>query len=184
MGRVADDSVHMPTSALVFLAVRAIHVLLAAAWLGTTAFIYLLLSPALDKVGPSSAPLLAELGRRGIHVIIASVGGITVLSGIWLYWHFTGGFDPAASATMGARVFGAGGAAGILALILGGAVVGRNSKKLTDLGAKAAVTTDATQKATLMTEIAAAKRRLSVWGKTVLALQVVALVLMAIGHYV
>lgn len=127
---------------------------------------------------------MAAFGRRGIHALIASVGGITVLSGIWLYWHFTGGFDPAVSGTIGARVFGAGGAAGILALILGGAIVGRKSKKLTDLAAKAASATDQAQKATLMAEIAASKRNMSFWGKTILVLQVVALVCMAVGHYV
>ena len=167
-----------------FLAVRSLHVLLAATWLGTTAFIYLFLSPALDEVGPASAPVLAVFGRRGIHVLIASVGGITVLSGIWLYWHFTGGFDPAASGTIGARVFGAGGAAGILALIFGGAIVGRKTKKLTELAAKAVSTTDSPQKAGLMAEIAASKRNLSFWGKTILVLQVIALVYMAVGHYV
>jgi len=173
----------MTSSTLAFLAVRALHVLLAAAWLGTTAFIYLFLSPALDEMGPSSATLMAIMGRRGINALIASVGGLTVLTGIWLYWRFTGGFDPAASATMGARVFGAGGAAGILALILGGAIVGRTAKKMTDVAAKAGAV-DATQRAALIAEVGSMKRRLSVWGKIVLALQVVALVCMAIGHYV
>jgi hypothetical protein len=174
----------MSMSSVAFLAVRALHVLLAAAWLGTTAFIYLFLSPALDEIGPASVTLMAALGRRGINALIASVGGLTVLSGIWLYWHFTGGFDPTASATMSARVFGAGGAAGILALILGGAVVGRTAKKMTDLAARAGATTDPAQRTAISAEVVALKRRLSVWGKTVLALQVVALVCMAIGHYV
>jgi len=174
----------MSTSVFVFLAVRALHVLLAAAWLGTVAFVYLILSPALDEAGPAGAAVMAAVGRRGMHAVIASVGGVTVLSGIWLYWRFTGGFDPATSATMGARVFGAGGAAGILALILGGAIVGRSAKKLTDLGAKVSGTGDAAQRTALMSEIAATKARLNLWGKIVLALQVVALICMAIGHYV
>ena len=174
----------MSISSVAFLAVRALHVLLAAAWLGTTAFIYLILSPALDEVGPSCATLMAAMGRRGIHALIASVGGLTVLTGIWLYWHFTGGFDPAASATMSARVFGAGGAAGILALILGGAVDGRTTRKRTGLAEKAGATTDVAQRTAISAEVVALKRRMSVWGKTVLALQVVALVCMAIGHYV
>src|SRR5215470_11496411 len=126
----------MTTSAFFFLAVRALHVLLAAAWLGTVAFVYLVLSPALDEVGPSGAALMTALARRGFHALIAAVGGTTVLTGLWLYWRFTGGFDPAASATMGARVFGAGGVAGILALVIGGAIVGRTAKKLEALGAK------------------------------------------------
>jgi hypothetical protein len=174
----------MSISSLAFLAVRALHVLLAAAWVGTTAFIYLVLSPALEDVGPSSVTLMAALGRRGLDALMGSVGGLTVVTGIWLYWHFTGGFDPAASATMSARVFGAGGAAGILALIVGGAVVGRTARKMTHLAAKVGATTDVAQRTAISAEVAALKRRMSVWGKTVLALQVVALICMAIGHYV
>lgn len=174
----------MSASNLLFLGVRAFHVLFAAVWLGTTAFIYLFLSPALDEVGPPSLTVMAVMGRRGINALMASVGGLAVLSGIWLYWRLTGGFDPQQSGTMTARVFGAGGAAGILALILGGAVVGRMAKKMTELAAKASATTDAAQRAALGAEVASMKRRLSVWGKTVLALQVIALICMAVGHYV
>jgi hypothetical protein len=174
----------MSISAFVFLAVRAAHVLLAAAWLGTAAFIYLFLSPALDEMGPSGAALMTIMGRRGFHPLIAAVGGTTVLTGLWLYWRFTGGFDPTASATMGARVFGAGGVAGILALVIGGAIVGRSAKKLEALAAKIPATSDAAARTALLTEIAATKRRMGVFGRVVLALQVVALVCMAVGHYV
>ena len=174
----------MSASTLLFLAVRALHVLLAAAWLGTVGFVYLFLAPALDEAGPAGATLMVTISRRGFDVIIAVIGGVTVLTGLWLYWRFTGGFDPAASATMGARVFGAGGVAGILAAIIGGAILGRTSKKLTALAAKAMATTDAAQRAGLMAEITAAKRRMSLWGRTVFALQVVALTCMAVGHYV
>jgi uncharacterized membrane protein len=174
----------MSTSAFVFLAVRALHVLLAAAWLGTVAFIYLVLSPALDEAGPSGAALITVMSRRGFHPLIAAVGGTTVLTGLWLYWRFTGGFDPTASATMGARVFGAGGVAGIVALVIGGAVVGRAAKKLEALGAKITATSDAAARAALLAEIGATKGRMVIFGKIVLALQVVALICMAIGHYV
>jgi uncharacterized membrane protein len=174
----------MSTSTFVFLAVRAAHVLLAAAWLGTVAFIYLFLSPALDEMGPSGAALMTTMGRRGFHPLIAAIGGTTVLTGLWLYWRFTGGFDPTASATMGARVFGAGGVAGILALVIGGAIVGRTVKKLEALAAKVPATTDAAARTALLAEIGATKRRMAVFGKIVLALQVVALLCMAVGHYV
>ena len=44
---------------------------------------------------------------------MAALGGITVLTGFYLYWRLTGGFDPALSATHGAMVFGTGGIAGL-----------------------------------------------------------------------
>jgi hypothetical protein len=174
----------MSTATIAFLAVRALHVLLAATWLGTTAFIYLFLSPALDEIGPAGGRLMDSLGRRGVHIFMSSVGGLVVVTGFWLYWRFTGGFDPAASGTMSARVFGAGGAAGLLSLIIGGAVVGRTSKKMTDLASKAIAAPEGPERAALMAQVESAKRRLPFWGRIVLALQVIALLCMAVGHYV
>lgn len=174
----------MSSSNLLFLVIRSLHVLLAATWVGTVAFLYLFLIRVLDDAGPAAGPVMAGMGRRGISALIASVGGLTVLTGIWLYWRFTGGFDPVASASMGARVFGAGGVAGILALIIGGAIVGRSAKKMSDLAAAAAGTADSAQRQTLLTQMTATKRRMVTFGRIVLVLQVVALVCMAIGHYV
>ena len=174
----------MPISSLVFLAVRALHVLLAAMWIGTIAFLYFFLVRVLDDVGAASWPVMASMLKHGISPLIASTGGLTVLTGIWLYWRFTGGFDPAASATIGARVFGAGGVAGILALIIGGAIVGRTATKVAALGAKAATTTDAAQRQQLLAEIGAGKRRMVLFGRIVFVLQAIALVCMAVGHYV
>jgi hypothetical protein len=55
---------------------------------------------------------------------------------------------------------------------------------MTDFAAKVASTTDPAQKTALLAEIAATKRNMSFWGKTILVLQVIALVCMAVGHYV
>ena len=62
----------MSTSTLVFLSVRALHVLLAATWIGMVAFVQLFLAPALDDVGPSGAALMTAMGRRGLHARIAA----------------------------------------------------------------------------------------------------------------
>jgi len=173
----------MPTASIIFLSIRVLHVLLAATWVGTTAFIYVILMPALEQLGPTSDSVLIALNRQRIHVFISSIGGITVLSGIWLLWRFTGGFDPAAGGTVAARVFSTGGLAGIIALIIGGSVVGRGTQKMTDLALKMK-TAGVAEHASLAAQAAAVKRRTSIAGKIVLALQIVALVCMAIGHYV
>ena len=174
----------MSASTLLFLTVRALHVLLAAAWLGSTAFLSLFVLPSLDEAGPAGSTVMAAMGRRRVDPFFASIGGTTVLTGLWLYWRFTSGFDRVASATMAARLFGAGGLAGILALIIAGSIVGRTARKMIALASKEAASTDSTQRAALQTEIAGATRRISTYSKIVLVLQVVALVCMAIGHYV
>jgi len=173
----------MSASTVLFLALRASHVLLAALWIGAVAFTTFLLMPALEEAGPAAGPVLGALLRRKLQAVMASLGGTTVLTGLYLYYRFTGGFDPALSATRAAMVFGTGGLAGIAALIIGGAVVGRSAKQMADLGARLA-TAPAPARAAMAEEMSAARRRAAVGSRIIVALQVFAIVLMAIGHYV
>ena len=174
----------MSGATILFVTVRVLHVLLAALWLGGTAFIVFFVMPALEKTGTAAAPMMGAMARRGINPFMNAIGGITVLTGFWLYWHLTGGFQPALSGTMPARVFGAGGVAGTLAVIIGGAIVARNGRKMGELGGKALSLPEGPERARLMSESDAARQRATTWGRVMLVLQVIALVLMALGHYV
>jgi hypothetical protein len=115
---------------------------------------------------------------------MAALGGITVLSGFYLYWRFTGGFDPAVSRSNAGMAFGVGGVAGLLALIIGGSVVGRSSKKVVEIMERAAGMADGPEKGALMQQAGVLRQRLSSAGMAVVVLQVIALALMAIGHYI
>jgi uncharacterized membrane protein len=173
----------MSASTVLFLVLRAAHVLLAAVWIGAVAFTTFFLMPALEEAGPAAGPVMGALLRRKLHVFMASLGGTTVLTGLYLYYRFTGGFDPALSGTRAAMVFGTGGLAGIIALIIGGAVVSRSAKKMGELGARLAAV-PATERAAMVEEMSAARRRAATASRIIIALQVFAIVLMAIGHYV
>ena len=158
----------MTFATLLFLLVRAAHVLLAALWVGAVGFVTFLLLPAVTDSGPAGGTVMGALARRKMHVFMASIGGLTVLTGFYLYYRFTGGFDPALSGSRGAIVFGFGGICGTIALIIGGAVVGRNAKKIEEPGA----------------DVAALRARIRTSSRLVLILQLIAAGLMAIGHYV
>ena len=174
----------MSFSTLLFLAIRASHVLLAATWVGATAFMVLFVMPALKQTGPAAGPMMGAIARRGLNGFMGALGGLTVLSGFYLYWRLTGGFDPALSATRGAMVFGTGGIAGLLSVIIGGAVVGRSMAKMGDLGGKAMALPEGTERAALMTQSNAARDRGLTGARIVLVLQMIAVVCMAVGHYV
>jgi uncharacterized membrane protein len=166
-----------------FLVLRAAHVLIAVFWVGAAFFTTFFLMPALAEAGPAAGPVMSALLRRKIHAFMASIGGVTVLTGIYLYYRFTGGFDPALSGTRAAMVFGTGGLAGIVALILGGAVVGKNAKKMGELAARMATAPEA-ERAAIASQVAAARQRAETASRIVIVLQIIAVVLMAIGHYV
>jgi len=173
----------MQASTVLFLLVRAAHVLVAAIWVGSTFFITYFLFPTLQETGPAAGPVVGGLTRRKLSAFQASLGGTAVLTGFYLYYRFTGGFDTTLSATRSAMVFGTGGIVGLAALIIGGAVVGRNANKMSELGARLASAPES-ERAALAGQMAAHRSRAATAGRIVTILQMIAVVLMAIGHYV
>ncbi len=171
-------------NAVLFLAARAIHVLAAAIWIGSTVFVSLLLVPVVDASGPSGGQVMMGITRRGISTYMSILGALTAATGVYLLWRFTGGFDPAVSTTHAGLAFCVGGTAGILAGIVGGAVVGRSSGAMATLAQRASAATDEAGRAAASAQIAALRRRMKAGSRAVIALQTVAAVLMAIGHYV
>jgi len=169
---------------MIFLGARALHVLLGAIWLGTAVLMAFFLTPAVEEAGPEGGKVMMGIARRGMLTFIASVAGTTVLTGLWLYWHFTDGLDASIRESMGGRVFGLGGLLGLAAAVVGGSVVSRNVKKLMELGAQAAAATDAGARSQLMQQAAAARKRVATGGRIVAILLMVTIVLMALGHYV
>jgi hypothetical protein len=171
-------------TATTFLAIRAAHVLMAALWIGATVFASAMLMPAIDATGATGGLLMQRLNRRGFHVYMAAISVTTLASGLYLFWHFTGGFDLSVSASHAGLVFGTGGVAGILAGIIGGAVVARSGKQLESLlGHAITIADDHTHRA-LLQRVATLKRRMKIGTRAIVGLQTVALVCMAVGHYV
>lgn len=173
----------MSGGTILFLFMRVLHVLLAAVWLGATVFVSLLLMPAVNATGPAGGQVMISLNKR-IVPFFASLAGLTVLTGIYLYGRFTGWFDPGLSQSRAGMAFGIGGVAGIVAAIIGGSVVGRSSKKVVELMQQAATLPDGAQKGSLMQEVNVLKQRMTTFGGVVLVLQFVAAGLMALGHYI
>ena len=174
----------MSPGSLLFLVVRVLHVFLAAVWIGAAVFTSYFLMPAIAESGPAGGQVMAAVARRGITRFLAIVAGTTIVTGIYLYWRFTGGFDPGVSASRSGMVFGAGGVAGIFAAIIGGAVVGRGANELVESGGRMASLSEGPERAALLQRMGGLRQRVAAAGKMVLLLQVIALTLMVIGHYV
>jgi uncharacterized membrane protein len=170
-------------STVLFLTLRVVHVLLAAVWIGATVFMSLLLMPAIEAAGPAGGQIMIGLNRKGMAAFFGATGGITLLTGIYLFWRFTGGFDPEISRSHAGMAFSIGGLAGLLAVVIGGAVVSRSSKKVIGLMEQAAKLPD-TQRGALMQEAGVLRQRMKTFGSLVIVFQFIALALMAVGHYI
>ena len=168
---------------VLFLTLRVVHVLLAAVWIGATVFMSFLLMPAIEAAGPAGGQVMIGLNRKGMSAFFGATGGITVLTGTYLFWRFTGGFDPEVSRSHAGVAFSIGGLAGLIAVIVGGAVVGRSANKAVALMEQAAKMPD-TQRGPLMQEAGVLRQRMKTFGSLVLICQVIALVLMAVAHYI
>lgn len=167
-----------------FLTIRVLHVFLAALWIGAAVFLTYVLMPAVREAGPAGGQVIVKLTRRGLHRFMASLAGLTVVTGIWLYWRFTGGFDPAISGSRAGMAFGAGGVAGLIALGIGGAVVGRGSKQMAGLIEKAAALPEGPERAAAVQAMAPVGARLETGSSILIVLLAIAVALMAVGHYI
>lgn len=155
--------------------IRALHILVAAAWFGAAAFLTLFLMPAVRQLGPQGGnQVLAALMQRRFHVFMAANAMLTVLSGAWMYWLLTGGLQPAAIGSHDGLVYGLGGMAGLLAAIVGATVVGRSSKQLAELA-----TERGAPDAGLVARLQA---RVRIGSRVALALMFAALLAMTLAH--
>lgn len=170
-------------TASLLLVVRALHILLAALWVGAIFLMTMFVIPAVRDAGTAGGSFMVALHRRGLHVFMATSAGLTVLSGLWLYWIFTAGFNHDAMLTHGGLAFGIGGLCGLLAAIVGGSVVGRGFKRIVAMSERTAALPEG-ERAAHVQQITALRQRTGNAAKIVLVLVIAALLLMAVGHYV
>jgi len=156
--------------------IRALHIVVAAAWFGAAAFLTLYLMPAMSQLGPQGGPVMVALTQRRFHVFMAANAVLTVLSGAWMYWMLTGGLQPAAIGSHDGLVYGFGGLAGLLAAVIGATVVGRSSKQLADMAAAGGPPEPA--------QVARLQARVRAGSRLALTLLVVALLAMTLAHVV
>lgn len=174
----------MSADTLLFLGMRVLHVVLAGIWLGAAFFTTIFLFPAVVQAGPAGGQVMGTLVRRGVPAFMASIGGTTVLTGVYLFWRFTGGFDPAASASRAGMAFSVGALAGLIALIVGGSMVGRSAKRAAVIGPKIATLPEGAERTALMNEMTVLGSRMATFGRIVLVLLLIAMATMALGHYI
>jgi hypothetical protein len=174
----------MSSNVLLFLSMRVLHVVLAGAWFGAAVLLTLYLGPAVEQAGPAGGKLMGILVRRGLAKYMAAIGGLTIVTGVYLFWRFTGGFDPALSSSRAGMAFSVGALTGLIALILGGSMVGASAKKLAALDAQAGTMPEGPGRAALMNTMETLRERMSTFGKIVVALLFISMAAMALGHYI
>ena len=102
---------------------RLTHIFVGVFWAGTVIFNAWLLAPTLRDLGPDGGKVMGGLAKRGMFTILPITGILTILSGIWLYWHASVGFSPEYMRSRPGMVYGLGMVATLLAFLIGILVV-------------------------------------------------------------
>ena len=167
-----------------YLVTRVAHIVLGAVWVGAIFLAAFFLMPAVAEAGPDGAKVMAGIIRRKYMSLVPVIAGVTVVSGFYLYWRYTAGFDPAISRTAGAMVFGTGGIVAVLAYGLGVHVMRGNMLKAAALTAKAGGMPDGAEKSALMAEAMARRKTAMRVAPIVAVMLLITTALMALGHRV
>ncbi len=165
-----------------YLSIRALHVLCGALWVGFAVFGALWLMPMTQDLGPDAARVGQSLQRRGYMVAIPTVSLVAILSGGWLYWRFTAGFETDASGTPAAMAFGTGGVLAILSWVIGVLFIGRGMAKSGALAIRAASAPEP-ERSRMLAEAGALRKRAMIVNRLVAILLVITIVLMSVAHY-
>ena len=160
-------------NAVVLFLLRAIHILGGVLWVGGVVVVGLFLLPATQAVGPAAQPMMQFImGRRKLPVYLMSLGVVTTLGGLLLFYRnvsLTGGAWARSPMGVGISV---GAAAAILALIVGMTVSAPAAKKMN--GPPDSMTPE--QRAVLM-------RRLTLGARLTFFLLLVSALFMATARY-
>jgi hypothetical protein len=166
---------------LVFM--RLLHIVLGVFWAGALIFHALWLIPALRDAGPEGAKVAAGLMRRHFFAILPAVGGLTILSGFWLYWRASLGFQPAYMRSSSGMTYGVGALAAIVALVLGVTVMRPSMLRAAELS-QAAGAAPPHERETKLAQAQALRARGAQAARIVALLLAIATGAMAVGRYV
>ena len=162
---------------------RLVHVVLGAVWVGMAVFSTFWLSPAFQEAAPDGAKVMAALQRRGMMTVMPILALGTLLSGIWLYWRASAGFQAEYVTSRMGLTFGLGGTAAILAYGIGMVVMRPWMMRSMALAQTLSSATPA-EREQRMAEIQRLRARGAAASRWVALLLIAAVAAMAVGRYV
>ena len=161
---------------------RLIHVLGGIVWVGAMVFVAAFLIPAIRETGPDGAKVMAAIGKRRFMHIMPALAVATILSGIYLYWRVSDGFEVGYMKSGPGHVYAIGGLLAILAFVLGLTVTRPAMIKSVAL-AQAAASASESERDVMLAKAAALRARGAKGGVVIVWMLFVAAASMAVGRY-
>lgn len=166
----------------VVLLMRVLHVLLGVFWGGTVLLNAFFLQPAMRDAGPEGGKVMGALMRRGFMTAMPVAAVITLLSGLWLYWQVSGGFQPAYVHSVQGLTYATGGLSAIVGFAIGLTTIRPNMGKAAALMQAASQASEADRGA-MAAQAQTLRQRAATAGNVVNVLIIVAILAMGIARY-
>ena len=122
---------------IVMIVLRLIHIGSAMYWAGSAFFIVTYLTPIAQAAGPEGAKVMQRLAMSSFPRVLPSVGGITVLAGLLMYWKDSGGLQLIWITTPTGLGFTFGALMGLTSLIIGATVTAPTINRLAAIAREA-----------------------------------------------
>ena len=161
---------------------RLVHIFTGVFWAGTVFLLARFLLPSIKASGPGGDKVVQQMFLRKIGIAIPVSALLAVLSGFTMYWANIKGSGGAWASSRPASVFGIGGLAALIALILGAAIIGPSLEKVVklQLAAEAASRTLTAEETATIGALKARAGKMTGIAAMLLTITVAA---MAIGRY-
>lgn len=167
----------------VLLALRLVHIVSGILWVGMMAFTVVFLTPALRDAGPDGEKVMAALLRRGVRTAMPLLALVTMVSGMWLFRRVSGGSLMSFLRTPVGSAFGIGGAAALIAFVLGLVVLRPAMGRATALAATLGAVASEEERASRTAEIRRLRTRATGASRMVVLLLIIAAGAMAVARY-
>ena len=120
----------------VMVVLRIIHILTGVFWAGSVFFAAAMLIPAIRATGPAGGQVMGHLvAVRRMPVVLGIVGGLTILSGLLMFWHNVSISAGAFARSTAGITYGVGAVAAFVAIGAAGGILGPTTKAMAALGA-------------------------------------------------
>lgn len=171
----------MSTALLITL--RLTHIVCGVYWAGTIFFFTSYLEPSLRDLGPDGGKVMIKLFERGYLTVLPVIATAAVLSGWWLLWITSGGFDASYMGTPTGISLSTGGLLATVALLVGLFVMRPTANRIWGIARELPQVTDEGRRGALMAEMGALRGKTGMAARTIFGLLVLAVSLMAIARY-
>lgn len=141
------------------------------------------LGPVIGELGSDGGKVMAALQKRGMMTFLPIVALGTILSGVWLLWIVSLGFDPHYFHSRSGHVFAMGGGMAIVAYLVGITLMRPSMLRAGALAQGMAQVSDETERGARQAQIQALRTRARRSGQVVATLLVLATAAMAVGRY-